>query len=356
MFGKKAFIVSYENFLEKMGIKNKVQNMLKKNNVDYFVFDKIKPEPDLSLMENGRDLFKKNKCDFVIAIGGGSVIDSGKGVAMLSINQGACIDFLDDKKIKNSPLPLIAMPTTAGTGSEVTKYLVFADKKNKKKFTIKSEKVCPSLAIIDPQLTLNLPKNLTATTAVDSLVHCVEGYLNTKSNPYVSALSLMSVKTIITKLNKLIKNPRNLKLREEIMFSATLGGIVITNARTGVIHTMAAAIEPYCHLSHGEVVGRMLPKVLRFYINQGKCRKEMVKMFQYIYGQKINSPEVFIKKVEDFILDIFKTNNFKDQNISEDLIDEFIKRVFMDKGLPEVSPININVKNIQKLFKIVLYT
>lgn len=353
-YGKRAFIVSGKNFIERTGLMNRIKIILNHNNVDYFIFNKIEPQPDMSVIEEGGLFLKENNCDLVIAIGGGSAIDSGKGIALLATNKGSCIDFLDSEKIINYPLPLIAIPTTAGTGSEVTKYLVFSDRKNNKKFTIKSEKVYPQLAIVDPKLTLSLPQKLTIVTAIDSLVHCIEGYLNTKSNLYVKSLSLGGIKTIITKLNTLIKTPTNMKLREDIMFSSTIGGMVINNARTGIVHTMSAAIEPYCDLFHGEVVGRMLPKVLTFYINQGKCNEELIEMFEYAYGEKTDTPILVVEKIKKFILSVFTTDDFKDQNISQDLIDTFVKRVFMDKGLFEVCPIEINTENLRELFKEVL--
>jgi len=355
-YGKKAFVVSGKNFIERTGLMNRIKVILNQNNLEYFIFNKIEPQPDMSVIEEGAFFLKENNCDLVIAIGGGSVIDSGKGIALLATNKGSCIDFLNSEKITNYPLPLIAVPTTAGTGSEVTKYLVFSDRKNNKKFTIKSEKVCPRLAIVDPELTLSLPKKLTIVTAIDSLVHCIEGYLNTKSNLYTKSLSLTSIKTIVTKLNALIKNPKNIKLREDIMFSSTIGGMVINNARTGIIHTMSAAIEPYCNLYHGEVVGRILPKVLTFYIQQDKCKEELINISEYVYGGKTNDPKLFIKKINNFILNLFGRDNFKDQNISEDLIDGFIERVLLDKGLPEISPVDINSESLQKIFKEILYT
>lgn len=353
-YGKKVFVVSGKNFIERTGLMNRIKIILNQNNMDYFIFNKIEPQPDISLIEEGKYLLKENECGLVIAIGGGSAIDSGKGIALLTTNKGSCIDFLDSEKIMNYPLPLIAIPTTAGTGSEVTKYLVFSDRKNNKKFTIKSEKVYPQLAIVDPKLTLSLPQKLTIVTAIDSLVHCIEGYLNTKSNLYVKSLSLGGIKTIVTKLNALIKTPINIQLREDIMFSSTISGMVINNARTGIVHTMSAAIEPYCDLFHGEVVGRMLPKVLTFYINQDKCKKELIEMFEYVYGKKIDNPILVVEKIKEFILSMFTVDDFKDQNISQDLIDTFVERVFIDKGLLEVCPIEINTENLRELFKEVL--
>lgn len=353
-YGKKAFVVSGKNFVERTGLLNMIKIILNHNNVDYFIFNKIEPQPDMSVIEEGGLFLKENNCDLVIAIGGGSAIDSGKGIALLATNKGTCIDFLNSKKITNNSLPLIAIPTTAGTGSEVTRYLVFLDKKNKKKFTIKSEKVCPRLAIVDPKLTLSLPKKLTVVTAIDSLVHYIEGYLNTKSHLYVKSLSLGGIKTIVTKLNLLIKNPINIQLRESIMFSSTIGGMVINNARTGIIHTMSAAIEPYCNLFHGEIVGRLLPRVLIYYINQDKCKEELIEMFEYVYGEKIDNPILVVEKMKEFILSMFTVDDFKDQNISQDLIDTFVERVFMDKGLFEVCPIEINTENLRELFKEVL--
>ena len=353
-YGKKAFVVTGKNFVGKTGLEAKIKFLLEQNDLEFFIFNKIEPQPDMSLIEEGKYLLKENKCDLVIAIGGGSVIDSGKGIALLSTNNGSCIDFLDSEKISNNPLPLIAVPTTAGTGSEVTRYAVFFDRENMKKFTIKSEKVCPKLAIVDPELTLSLPIELTKVGAIDCLVHCIEGYLNTKGNPYTKALSLSAIKTIVTGLSDLIENPMDIQLREDMMFSSTMGGIVINNARTGVIHTMAAAIEPYCNLFHGEIVGRLLPKVLIYYINQDKCKEELVEMFEYVYGEKGDNPILLVKKIKEFILSMFTADDFKDQNISQDLIDNFIERVFMDKGLPEVCPIEINLENLQKLFKEIL--
>jgi alcohol dehydrogenase class IV len=301
--GTKPFVVSYEDFPSPLPVSFAVR-----------------AEPDMRAVEQGRDMLKEQGCDVVVAVGGGSVIDAAKGIALLAVNEGSCMDFLDPERIQHPSLPVVAVPTTAGTGSEVTKYAVFNDRENKKKYTIKSQAVCPALALVDPDLTHSLPDHITKATASDALVHCVEGYCNIQGSPYTKTLAEWGMQTIPRALSE--------TSREELMFAATVGGIVITNARTGIIHTMSAALEPYCNLQHGEVVGRIMPYVLDLYRQHG----------------------VSIPSVES----VYGRVNFQDQGLNRGMIEGFVERVLMDKGLPDVSPVPITPDTLTTLFSQIL--
>ncbi|MEK7509974.1 MAG: iron-containing alcohol dehydrogenase [Patescibacteria group bacterium] len=351
MRGKKALLVSYKGFLEAQGLAERIDSLLRDANVEYVQFDEVTPEPDCSVPEKGRDALKEHGCDMVIAVGGGSVLDTGKHIALLAANGGTCGDFLDPAKILFPSLPLLAVPTTAGTGSEVTMYAVFSDKKQKRKFTIKSEMVCPWLALVDPLLTVNLPKGITGATGLDALVHCIEGYLNTQSSLYSKTLALLGMRIILTTLPKVFGHPEDVVSREQMMLAGTIGGLVITNARTGVVHTMSAAMEPHGALSHGEVVGRILPHVLKFYREQNAGTQEMREMHHYVYGESISDSAVFIEHIEGFVKDVAGTLTLEDQRFSPDLKNWFVERVLMDKGLPGVSLVPIEASMLQRLLE-----
>lgn len=247
--GKKAFIVT-DSMMGKLGNLNKVTNTLKTNNIQYFVYDGISGEPTDEMINKGVDLFKNSDCDFFIALGGGSPIDSMKAIAMMSA-ANANIDDMMNVEMNFDRKPMVAIPTTAGTGSEATQFTIITNTKDDVKMLLKGHKVIPDVAIIDPQFTMTAPKSVTAATGLDALCHCVEAYTSKKAQPLSDTFALSAVNRIVHCLYTCYIEPTNEDARIQMSLAATEAGIAFNNSSVTIIHGMSRPIGALYHIAHG---------------------------------------------------------------------------------------------------------
>lgn len=247
--GKKAFIVT-DSMMGKLGNLNKITNTLKTNNIQYFVYDGISGEPTDEMINKGVDLFKNSDCDFFIALGGGSPIDSMKAIAMMSA-ANANIDDMMNVEMNYDRKPMVAIPTTAGTGSEATQFTIITNTKDDVKMLLKGHKVIPDVAIIDPQFTMTAPKSVTAATGLDALCHCVEAYTSKKAQPLSDTFALSAVNRIVHSLYTCYIEPTNEDARIQMSLAATEAGIAFNNSSVTIIHGMSRPIGALYHIAHG---------------------------------------------------------------------------------------------------------
>ncbi|GAI54352.1 unnamed protein product, partial [marine sediment metagenome] len=213
-FGEKVLIVTGKSSSKKAGSLDEVVNSLTSQNLQVEVFNKVEPDPSVETVEEGAKVAKKCAVDVVIGLGGGSAMDAAKGIALLMTNKGSITDYFGTDKLKEAAIPVIAIPTTAGTGSEVTKYAVVTERKKMLKQIIGSFHISPVLAILDPMLTLSMPASLTANTGVDALSHAIESYVCTKANPVSDILALESIRLIAEALPGAVSQPENIEVRK----------------------------------------------------------------------------------------------------------------------------------------------
>jgi len=200
----------------------------------------------------------------VIGIGGGSAIDAAKAIAIMAMNPGSIRDYFGEDKFSIDPLPIIAIPTTAGTGSEVAKYSVIVDRSVQNKKTISSNKILPKVSILDPTLTVSLSKELTGFTGMDAFSHALEGYLSTGANMLSDTHAKESMKIIIKNLPLVQKKPQDLELRQKMLFASMLAGMVINTTGTIVVHGMGYPIALKYHLQHGQANMLLLAPAIQY--------------------------------------------------------------------------------------------
>lgn len=266
-YGKKAFL-AIDPYLDKAGFSKRVVSLLQDVSVETVVFSKIEPDPDCFGVDSAAVIARDSGCDMVIALGGGSTIDFGKGVAVMAANPGTCWAYTRRKdhtprEPDASTLPLIAIPTTAGTGSEITHYAVFSNSKIKEKSTIVSQRIIPRLAVVDPELTYSCPRELTALSGVDVLAHSIEAYINCQASPWVRLVALEAIRLVATYLPAAVKNGEDNEARQKMAWAGTLGGIAIAHANPTLPHALAQAAGGYIHASHGSSVAACLVQILR---------------------------------------------------------------------------------------------
>lgn len=248
-FGKKALIVT-DRFMVRIGNVKLVTDILDDLHIDYRIFDEVNSEPTDIIIDRGVEKYKNENCDFLIAIGGGSPMDAMKAIGAVATNGSEIDDYYG--KIINIPTPpMVAVPTTSGTGSEATQFTIITNTKDNIKMLLKGPVLMPDLAIGDPAFTLTAPAPITAATGLDALCHATEAYTSRKAQPLTDDLALNATKRIFKNLPIVYKDPKNIEARAEMSLAALEAGIAFNNASVTLIHGMSRPIGALFHVPHG---------------------------------------------------------------------------------------------------------
>lgn len=268
--GTKALIVT-DSFMVKFGNAAKVENALKAAKLDYVIYDGANSEPTDKIVAAGLDVYKKEKCDFLVALGGGSPMDTAKAIGFMSVSAGKISDYMHTVIDMKVPY-LVAIPTTAGTGSEATQNTIIADTENNVKMLLGGPSIIPALAVIDPTFTMTAPPKITAATGVDALTHCIEAYTSRKAQPLSDIFALSAVKKIHKYLPICYKDGNNVKARLKMSEAALEAGIAFNNASVTIVHGMSRPIGALFHIAHGVSNAVLLPACMEFAIEENTAR------------------------------------------------------------------------------------
>jgi alcohol dehydrogenase len=280
--GSKPLLVTDKGVVA-VGICKQVTDLLDAAGMPYVIYDETVPNPTDTNVHTGVEIYKKNGCDSLITLGGGSSHDCGKGIGLVVTNGGKIHDYEGIDKSSKPMMPYLAVNTTAGTGSEMTRFAVITDTSRHVKMAIADWRVTPGIAIDDPVLMVGMPPALTAATGMDALTHAVEAYVSTIANPMTDACAVESIKLVFKFLRKAVANGADLVAREGMCFAQYLGGMAFNNASLGYVHSMAHQLGGFYNLPHGECNALLLPHVEEFnLIAQVEKFAEMAK----IMGQK----------------------------------------------------------------------
>jgi alcohol dehydrogenase class IV len=251
-------------FMLNSGKVEAVAGPLGKAGVPYAVFADTVPDPTVPVVEAGVDAFQRGNHDGLVALGGGSPIDTAKAIGLLIANGGEVRDWKVPAQPAQRPPPLVAIPTTAGTGSEVTRFTVITDPETDEKMLIAGLGLVPAAALVDFELTLSCPKRLTADTGIDALTHAIEAYVSKKANPYSDSMALAAMGRIARWLEVAVAEPDHRRAREEMMIGATQAGLAFSNASVALVHGMSRPIGAFFHVPHGLSNAMLLPYVTEF--------------------------------------------------------------------------------------------
>ena len=264
--GQRALIVSSQGALARSGVLSKLEAQLQSQNIQYTYFNRVVTEPTPELVDQGCQLARASRCDMVICIGGGSNIDAGKAIAGLVTNGGHCVDYLEGvgsgKTIQKPGLPCVAIPTTAGTGAEVTKNAVIASRDQKYKKSMRSPQLIPRIALVDPELTISLPPKQTAFSGMDALTQCIEAYVSKKAQPMTDILALEGIRRGGRSLLNAYENGADRIAREDMAMCSLLSGLALANSGLGAAHGIGAALGALFHAPHGLACAMMLAPVM----------------------------------------------------------------------------------------------
>ncbi len=257
-------LIVTDAFLVSCGLAEKLQDQIVNTGIPCQVFSGVVPDPTTDAVDQGVRAFLAGGHDSLVSLGGGSPIDTAKAIGLLAANGGRAGDYKVPNPIPKAGPPHVAIPTTAGTGSEVSRFTVISDSIKDEKMLIAGSPLLPSAAVVDYELTISMPQRLTADTGTDSLTHAIEAYVSRKANRFTDALALSAMKIIWRELPAAFREPENRAAREGMMLAATLAGIAFSNASVALVHGMSRPIGLFFHVPHGLSNAMLLPAVTRF--------------------------------------------------------------------------------------------
>jgi len=246
------------------GILKKVGDVLEKASIPYHLYDGIEPDPSIEIIEKAAAIYRQKGCTSVIGLGGGSSIDTAKAVSLIVTQQGTLREFGAGKVIGAPVAPIYAIPTTAGTGSEVTNVAVITDKENKVKLVMRGTQLIPKVSVLDPELLFSIPSKVAAETGVDALTHAIESYVSVKSNLITEAFALSAIRIIARNLRRMVANPGDIETAGQMFLASCMAGLSFANTGLGLTHSLAHPLGIYFHVSHGFSCGLYLPAVMDF--------------------------------------------------------------------------------------------
>jgi alcohol dehydrogenase class IV len=332
-----------------------IQRVLSANNIRFAVFDGAATEPTLEIVRDGLQAYKDNACDFLMALGGGSSIDAAKAIAVMTTNPGSIEDYMGAGKIKKAGAPLVAVPTTAGTGSEVTPYTIITDTKKTVKMLISSPLVMPSLAIVDPLLTLSCPRGLTAAIGIDALTHAIEAYVSLKANPMSDIFCLSAIELISGNLRQAWANGNNVEAREKMMLGALQAGIAFSNSSVALVHGMSRPIGAYFHVAHGASNAAILTTIMEFSLigNPGRYADIAQAMGEDTTGMTdLDAAWLAVEAVEE-LLDDIKIASLPELGVEQAQLEKMAAKMTEDaiaSGSPANNPRQATKEEITELY------
>ncbi len=345
--GTKPFIVTGKQSSKKNGALNKVV----KTFPNAVVFDSVEENPTDETCNKAGQICKDNQCDWVIGIGGGSPLDVSKVVAGLATNEGVCEQYFGRDLFKYTPLPILAIPTTSGTGSEVTPYAVITSTKNNTKQTVADYKLFPKIALLDPLLTITLPHQITLSTALDALSQSMEGLVSKKANPISDCLAIESCRLIFHWLPKILANPDCIEGRYWLLYASLLSGIVIAHTGTTLVHALGYFYTLNYNVPHGIANALFLiPMFKRNILFLPEKLKIIVNLLQEEYDK--DNLDISIKKA---LLRFFKEINFlytaHSWGVSDKQLHTFAEQLYSDSYRFRNQYGDFSVKDLSLIFK-----
>lgn len=350
-----ALIVTDPGIL-KIGYADQISKNLHNAGITSTIFSDVTPDPTLQNVTDGLNQYLAENCDVIVSIGGGSAIDCGKGISIKLTNNGEFVDYMGVDKIPNQGAPLIAIPTTAGTGSEVTKVTVITDTNRNVKMMLSSACLLASVAIVDPLLSLTTPPHLTAAVGVDALTHAIEAYISKRAQPITDALALKAIRLISGSLRQAWSDGENISARTDMMLGATIAGMAFSNSSVALVHGMSRPIGAYFHIHHGLSNSVLLLDVMEFSVVGAPQRFADIAeaMGEQIEGlSPMKQADAAITAVERLVKDI-DMPRLGQIGIEEEKFDEVVEQMAADaiaSGSPANNPRQATQEEIIALYR-----
>ena len=351
--GAKKVLLVTDQGLIKAGWVDELVELFKNEHIKYCIFSQVTPNPRTGEVSLGAEFYNKEKCDLIVAIGGGSPMDCAKGIGILVNNGGKIEDYEGVDAVPEPVPPLIFIPTTAGTAAEVSQFAIILDPKRKLKFAIISKTIVPDVALIDPEVTTTMDPYLTACTGMDALTHAIEAYVSNASSPITDLHAIEAVRLIGKYLVKTIENPDNLNLRSVMLLGSLEAGLAFSNASLGIVHAMAHSLGGLLDLPHGECNAVLLEHSIRcnFQFTPGKHKKIASKLDIKIADKKDHIiMNELIEKIKDLKISSGISTCLKKMGLEKDKLTLLAKYAYNDPCIL-TNPFNPDVKEIMSIYE-----
>lgn len=355
-FGKKCLLVTVPIFPEFEMTFARAQASLKEAGMEVAHFDGVIPNPTVEIVSQGAELARKFGAEVVIGLGGGSSMDTAKAIAVEATHPGTCWDYLYFRETQptDKTLPIIAVPTTSGTGSHVTQVAVVTNSAERNKSALYNSILYPKVAIVDPELMLTMPPQITAVTGFDAFTHAFESYINPNGSPYTDLLAAEAIRIIVQTLPEAVKNGQNIEYRIRMAWADTLAGLSIANAGVTLPHGIAMAMSGlYPHIAHGQALASVYPAVIRV------SWKYAPEKFAFL-GRQLRPEEkdlsdeaaarVAVEALEGFLKAIGLRKSLKELGVPKEELDLLAERSLV---LPDYKshPYVVNLAEVRKLLE-----
>jgi len=323
--------------------------------VKVVLYDEVTPNPTVEVVNEGAKIAVKEGCDVIIGLGGGSALDSAKGIAVVASHGGSAWDYIGEGKVTEKTLPIVAIPTTAGTGSETTLVSVLTNKKNLRKDAISSPYIFPRVAIVDPDLMKSMPSELTADTGFDALAHAVEAYLSINANPFSDILAMKSISLINDSLVEATKNGEDLEARGNMALASSLAGMAIAQAGVVAGHGFGMSIGGILDAPHGRTVGILLPSVISYNLSEVPERiSQLASCFNLpATGDSMNDAWRVIEAIKKMMKEMNFPTRLRDIGVGRKDIPKIVEDC-MDRPDIANNPKKIDYKEAQKFLELII--
>lgn len=333
-FANNVLIVCSPGSVKNTGLLDRIKNNLKNSEVKFTIYDKVKPNPTVSIIDNGAKFIEGKEIDAIIGVGGGSAIDTAKGIGIVAENGKSIWNYVHINKTTKRSLPIIAIPTISAAGSEGNPYGVVTNDKTKEKVSFICYSARPKLSIIDPKLTLTVPQDYLIDGAIDIIIHAIEAYFTTKDYaPLNDRISLSIVKTVVEILPKIIKNPNDLELRGILSWSAVMAlNDINDSGREGPypMHALEHPLSGHFNISHGRGLAMIFPRYLK-YFSELKSEK-IIDFGKFVFDNSIQTTDEVIVALESWLGSLDRKISFDDIGIPNSAINIFTEEVMKING------------------------
>lgn len=338
--------------LESIGVVGKIQGIIEAGGIKCTTYLEVKPNPTIAIVDEATALYKECKATSIVALGGGSPLDVAKAVGVLANHGGKITDYEGNHKVPGPVVPMIAIPTTAGTGSEVTASCVITDESRNYKMTVFSYENLPKYVVLDPELIMTAPASIAASCGVDALIHALEAYISRNASPFSDAMAEKAMELIGGNLRRFVANRQDEEAACAMMAGCNFAGIAFAWARLGNVHAMSHPVSAYFHVPHGVANSILLPTVIEYNTLADNGRYEVI----YNYIRKNNEvlngfkPEMLVEELKKLNADLGIPKSLSEVGVKEEMIEKMANDAMMSGNIT-ANPRQTNVKDIIELYK-----
>jgi alcohol dehydrogenase class IV len=352
--GGKVLIVTDPGLIE-AGLVEPIKASLDSEGIAFSIYDQVEPEPPARIVDQCARYLKDENCDLIIGVGGGSSLDVAKGASIMATNEGSILNYSGVDTVPKRGFPKILVPTTAGTGSEVTRVLVIADEASNIKKTVYSTYALSDVAIVDPMMTLSMPPTVTADTGIDALVHAIETYVSANATPFSDILAIEAITLIAENVTKAFAKGENVEARYHMSLAATISGLAFGSGGLGAVHALSNPLGIEYGLPHGRANALMLPHVMTYNLIGNPIKFALIAeaMGEELEAlSPVEAGALAVEAVKELLNQLKISIRLRDYHIPQKDIPKLVERVMKVSRLFVPNPRNVTREDVEEIFRV----